>query len=296
MTVNEKHEFRIVITPFCNYRCFYCHREGLTEEYTPLVLTPKDYQFMCKVAKEKWGWDTVTITGGEPFISPIYRETCELIASEGVKITTVSNASLIARPKVMLKDNDQINISLHSMTPEVYRAITKTTYPLSEVLDTIISIRAQLPDLKIHLNATVIRDMNNSAEEMLKIINFAHRVGAVAKFIDLASANEALIVPVEEMLDTLTSIGFEKTKETKWQIFVEHPDGESAIITRCGFGKKYADWGYRNLFINPDGMLSTEVANDIPLNLLHEIRERDVDAFVSKVQWLFPPLGLKIRP
>lgn len=293
--MSAEHEFRIVITPFCNYRCFYCHKEGLTEECTPLVLTPKDYKFMCKVAKERWGWDTVTITGGEPFISPIYQETCELIAQEGVKITVVSNASLIARPKQMLKDIDQINISLHSLTPGIYQRITKTTYPVQEVVDTIISIRAQLPEIKIHLNATVIRGMNDSVEEITKLTKFARRVGATVKFIDLASANEHLIVPVEEILQRLTEAGFKKTKETKWQIFVEKDNGEEAIITRCGFGTKYADWGYRNLFINPDGMLSTEVSDDIPLNLLHEIRARDEDAFASKVEWLFPPLGLKSR-
>lgn len=251
---------------------------------------------MCRVAKERWGWNTVTITGGEPFISPIYAETCELIAKEGVRITTVSNASLIARPKQMLKDNAQINISLHSLTPEVYRQITKTTYPVQEVLDTIISIRAQMPELEIHLNATVIRGMNDSPEEMAKLVRFAHRVDAQVKFIDLASQNEKLIVPVEEILQKLTEAGFTKTEESKWQIFVSKENGEKAIITRCGFGKKYADWGYRNLFINPDGMLSTEVADDIPLNLLHEIRARDEDAFASKVEWLFPPLRLKTRP
>ena len=251
---------------------------------------------MCRVAKERWGWNTVTITGGEPFISPIYAETCELIAKEGVRITTVSNASLIARPKQMLKDNAQINISLHSLTPEVYKQITKTTYPVQEVLDTIISIRAQMPELEIHLNATVIRGMNDSPEEMAKLVRFAHRVDAQVKFIDIASQNEKLIVPVEEILQKLTEAGFTKTEESKWQIFVSKENGEKAIITRCGFGKKYADWGYRNLFINPDGMLSTEVADDIPLNLLHEIRARDEDAFASKVEWLFPPLRLKTRP
>ena len=42
-----------------------------------------------------WGWDTITITGGAPLVSPIYREACELIAKEGVRITTVTNASLV---------------------------------------------------------------------------------------------------------------------------------------------------------------------------------------------------------
>lgn len=293
MSINE---FRIVITPFCNYRCFYCHREGLTEESTPLSLTPRDYQFMCKVAKERWGWDTVTITGGEPFISPIYAETCELIAKEGVKITTVTNASLIARPEQMLKDNTQINISVHSLTPEIYRQITRTTYPVQQVLDTIISIRAQMPKLEIHLNATVVRGMNDSAEEMAKLIKFAHRVNAKVKFIDLASANKKLIVPAEEIVERLSEIGFTKTEETHWQIFVENEHGEKAIITRCGFGERYIHWGYRDIFVNPDGIFSTEVADDIPLNLLHEIRTRNEDSFAKKIEYLFPPLRLKTRP
>ena len=285
-----KHEFRIVITPFCNYRCFYCHKEGLTEECTPLLLTPKDYAFMAKVAKKRWGWNTITITGGEPFISPIYKETCEHIAKEGVRITTVSNASLIARPKLILKDNAQINISVHSMTPAIYKKITKTTYPLSEIIDTIISIRAQLPKIGIHLNATIIRGMNDTVEELTAITKFANRVDGVAKFIDLASDNESLIVPVEEIEKTLESAGFKKIDETKWQIYLANSNGEKACITRCGFGKKYADWGYRNLFINPNGMISTEIEDDIPLNLMHEIRSRDEDAFACKIEWLFPPL------
>lgn len=295
--MSNAHEFRIVITPFCNYRCFYCHREGLTEEFTPLTLTPKDYQFMVATAKKYWGWDTVTITGGEPLISPIYKETCELISREGVRITTVTNASLLARPKEVLKDNAQINISLHSMTPKVYRNITGISYPLQEVLDTIISVRAQLPNLKIHLNATVIRGWNDSPEELEAIIKFAHRINGQAKFIDLASDNEGLIVPIEEILKTLEEIGFEKVEETKWQIFVSNTaTGEDAILTRCGFGKRYADQGYRNLFINPDGVVSTEVPGDVPLNLLHEVHSRDEEAFAKKIEWLFPPLGLKTRP
>lgn len=100
--MNNGNEFRVVITPFCNYRCFFCHSEGLVEECTPMLLSPKDYAFAVRAAKYLWGWDTVTITGGEPLISPIYGEVCSLIADEGVKITTVTNASLIANPKKIL--------------------------------------------------------------------------------------------------------------------------------------------------------------------------------------------------
>ena len=175
--MKDEHEFRIVITPFCNYRCFFCHSEGFIKESTPLLLSPADYGFVAKAAKELWGWDTLTITGGEPLISPIYRETCEAIAKEGVRITTVTNASLISSPKKILAHNSQINVSLHSMDPDVYRRITCITYPLNQVIDTIISVRSFYPEMAIHLNATVIRGVNDKPEDQQGCALFAYGIG-----------------------------------------------------------------------------------------------------------------------
>lgn len=163
--MREKHEFRIVITPFCNYRCFFCHGEGFIEECTPLLLAPEDYCFVAKVGKKLWGWNTVTITGGEPIISPIYREVCGLIAKEGIKITTVTNGSLISSPKKILIDNNQVNISIHTMNAETYKRITGSSYPLKRIMDTVIAVRSCFPDMMIHLNSIVIRGLNDDRSD-----------------------------------------------------------------------------------------------------------------------------------
>lgn len=265
--MKEKHEFRIVITPFCNYRCFFCHSEGFVEEYTPLLLAPKDYAFIVKIGKELWGWDTVTITGGEPLVSPIYRETCELIAQEGVRITTATNASLISSPKKILTHNDQINISIHTMNPVVYKKITGSSYPLSQIIDAIIAVQAYFPNMTIHLNATIIRGMNNEPSEMEKVIKFATRVGGEAKLIDLASSNQELIVSCEEIEQSLNLLGFEKTKCSNWQLFFSR-DKERAIIARCGFSEQNNNRGFRNLFIKPDGTIINDSGSDFSVNLL----------------------------
>ena len=282
------HELRIVITPFCNYRCFFCHGEGLTREYTPLLLSSEDYEFVAKCCKQLWGWNTVTITGGEPLISPLYRETCELIAKLGVKITTVTNGSLISSPKKILKDNAQVNFSLHSLNPETYHKITGTSYPLNQVLDTIISTRAQLPDLEIHLNITVIKGWNDTPEEMLDIIRFANRVEAKVKFVDLVSENDNLVVPVENIQNTLEGLGYRVVDENTWQIFMENKFNQ-VIVTRCGFGKRYLSKEKRSLFLNPDGIISSETGEDISVSLLQEIHNRDMEGLAQKVEWYFPP-------
>ena len=281
------HEFRIVITPFCNYRCFFCHNEGFIEEYTPLLLSPTDYEFVTKVGKKYWGWNTTTITGGEPLISPIFKETCQKIKSNGIKITVVTNASLVSNPKKILNTCNQVNISLHSVVPETYKSITGTSYPVEQVIDTITSIRSQLPAIAIHLNSTVIRGFNDSLEEMEKILWLADRVGAEAKFIDLASDNESLIVPASEIQCILEKAGFEVYDESIWQIFLKRGNIKTSI-TRCGFSREYEEREKRNLFLNPDGVISTGTPDELTVSVLREIHAKKELEFVNKVEWYFP--------
>ena len=286
--MKEVHEFRIVITPFCNYRCPFCHSEGFIEEFTPLLLSPQDYGFITKAAKELWGWNSATITGGEPLISPIYREVCEIIANEGIGITTVTNASLISSPRKLLIHNDQVNISIHTMDPKAYRKITGSSYPLGQVIDTIITIRSYFPEMVIHLNSTVIRGINDNLRDMNALIKFANEIGGEAKFIDLASNKQELIVSCNEIETNLTSLGFNKTDEGVWQtIFMR--DSERAIVTRCGFSQQNTGCGYRNLFLNPDGTITADDRRDLSINLLREIHEQNIEGFAKKIEWYFPP-------
>lgn len=284
--MNDNHEFRLVITPFCNYKCFFCHNEGSVKEDLSFWLSPKDYAFVARVGKELWGWDTITITGGEPLVSPIYREVCELIAKEGVKITTVTNASLVSSPKKILTHNSQINVSLHTMNPDIYKTITNSLYSLENVLNTLIGIRAHFPDMAIHLNHAVIRNINNSMYEMERVIKFATKINAEAKFIDLASSKQELVVPFEEIEQSLMLLGFEKINSNKWQSFFVRGE-DRAIVTRCGFSERNSDLGHRNLFLTPDGKVKNDTDN--PIDLLREIHSRDSDAFAEKVEYYFPP-------
>lgn len=285
--MENNHELRIVITPFCNYRCFFCHSEGYVTESTPLLMSPEDYEFVAKTAKNAWGWNALTITGGEPLISPIYQETCQLINNLGIGITTVTNASLISSPKKILKNNKQINVSIHSMNPRTYKRITGSSYPVEQIIETIINVRNNLPKIDIHLNATVIRGYNDAIDEMEKLIWFANKIGGIAKFIDLASSKKDLVVSIDEIIETLISTGFEITDKNTWQIFMTR-GCEKVIITRCGFADKYNEEKYRNLFLHPDGTLSCGDGHDITVNVLREIHTRNINDFLKKAEWIFP--------
>ena len=142
--------------------------------------------------------------------------------------------------------------------------------------------------MEIHLNTTVIKGWNDTPEEMLGIIRFANRIEAKAKFVDLVSENDNLVVPVENIQKVLEELGYRVVDENTWQIFMENQSNQ-VIVTRCGFGKRYLSKERRSLFLNPDGIISSETGEDISVSLLQEIHNRDLEGFAQKVEWYFPP-------
>lgn len=282
-------EFRIVITPFCNYNCFFCHGESI-EECNDLLLRPTDYEFMCRAAKNHLGWNTATITGGEPLISPIFSAVCERLKAEGIAVTVVSNASLLAKPQEQLKNVAQLNVSLHTMNPDTYPKITQVKYPLDKVMSTIASTRAYMPDLTIHINYTVIKGMNDSAEEMEAAMRFAQCVGATVKFIDLSTEDTTIATTAEEIVKQLERIGFEVYSSNDWQFFLRRDDLKT-MVTKCPFNGKYLDVPVRDIFVDPNGTLYTSFGGRFSVNALNEIKTQNETAFIQKVKILLPKQG-----
>lgn len=278
-------EFRFVLTPFCNYKCFFCHSENITDKIA-LQLRSSDYEFMARVARDKLGWDTCTITGGEPLISPIFKEVCEKLKGLGIATTVVTNASLLARPKEILKDVAQINVSVHTMNPDTYEKITQTGYPLEVVLSTIVATRARLPHLVIHLNYTVIKGLNDSNEEFEQLLKFAREIRGRAKFIDLSTTDETLATNAEDIVNQLGGLGFQVDKTSNWQYHLVRGD-EHTIVTKCPFNGKYEDLPVRDIFVDPSGTLYRSYGGYLAVNALNEIKARDEEGLVEKIKVLF---------
>ena len=277
-------ELRFVITPFCNYKCFFCHSESITDKIT-LYLNPSDYEFMAKVAKDQLGWNTCTLTGGEPLISPIFREVCEKIKNLGIAVTVVTNASLLARPAEMLKDIAQINISVHTMSPDIYEQIIQVGYSLENVLNTIVDIRAKLPKIAIHLNYTVIKGLNDSDADFEKFIKFAGRINAEAKFIDLSTTDETLRTEAFEIVRRLETLGFEVKDENPWQYYLLR-NTEEAKVVKCPFSGKYEDLPVRDIFVEPNGVLYRSFGGHLAVNALNEIKSRNTVGLLQKINVL----------
>jgi len=152
---------RISLTPACNLRCTYCHAEG---EVAPKAqMSADDIAEILRVAAG-FGMTSVKFTGGEPTLR---RDLVDIVASvpESMESSMTTNGTLLAPIAQDLKDAglSRVNISLDSLRPDRYEAITKRPY-LDRVLAGIdAAIDAGLTPIK--LNVVMLKGINEDEVE-----------------------------------------------------------------------------------------------------------------------------------
>lgn len=118
---------RISITDRCNLRCRYCMPEGI--DWIPMseILTLEEIHETVKAAA-KLGIRKIKVTGGEPLVRKGCSALVEMLKSvPGIdEVTITTNGILLAEQlEGLLKAGvDGINISLDTVNPDLYRAIT----------------------------------------------------------------------------------------------------------------------------------------------------------------------------
>jgi GTP 3',8-cyclase len=169
---------RISVTDRCNFRCHYCMPEkqkflphDALLDYTEIALLVN--RFIAH------GIRKIRLTGGEPLVR---RDIGQLIDALGRHIadgqldelTMTTNGSLLAEHSAMLASAGmrRINVSLDSLDPEKFRAITRRGN-LSAVLNGIDAAAAA--GIKIKINMVALKHQNEA--DLLPMAEFCARGG-----------------------------------------------------------------------------------------------------------------------
>jgi len=176
---------RISLTQKCNYRCFFCHREG-QHFIAPFELTPKEIERIVRVASRA-GIRKVKLTGGEPTMREDLIEIVRRIKPYLVDLSMTTNGSRLKELAKPLAEAglDRVNVSLHSLKPDVYREITGVDM-LDTVLEGIGEATKHLSPVKI--NMTVMKGLNDG--EIWDMVDFAARNGVILQLIELEAPRE----------------------------------------------------------------------------------------------------------
>jgi GTP 3',8-cyclase len=169
---------RVSVTDRCDFRCVYCMSEHMTFLPKRDVLTLEELDRLCSAFVAR-GVRKLRITGGEPLVRKnilwLFRALSRHLEAGALdELTLTTNASQLAKFAGALKDVgvQRINISLDTLYPERFRAITRWG-DLQQVMAGIDAAAAA--GLKIKLNAVALKGVNE--DEFDALIRFAHGRG-----------------------------------------------------------------------------------------------------------------------
>ncbi len=171
---------RIALTPRCNLRCIYCHHEG---EVEPEREISGEMVVSVAQAAADLGVRSLKFTGGEPLMR---KDLADLISQmpRGLDVSLTTNGILLAEHASRLADAGlgRVNVSLDSLRPETYSAITGCREgDLERVLAGIDAAKAAGLE-PIKLNVVVLK-MNEA--EIPRLIEFSRKKGLILQLIEL---------------------------------------------------------------------------------------------------------------
>src|SRR5262249_8225065 len=137
---------------------------------------------IARVCVERYGFEAVRITGGEPLVRAHVTRLVQMLAPLGVDIAMTTNGVKLPELAHDLVDAGlrRINVSLDSLRRERSFALTKRD-ELERVLAGIdAAVHAGLNPVKV--NAVVMRDVND--DEVVDLARFGREKGVGVRFIE----------------------------------------------------------------------------------------------------------------
>jgi cyclic pyranopterin phosphate synthase len=176
-------DLRISVTDRCNLRCRYCMpAEGM--EWLPRsdLLTYEEIERIARVCVERFGFTGIRLTGGEPTVRAHLPVLVEKLAALGTDLSLTTNGATLRLLAGDLRAAGlgRINISLDSLRPETFFAITRR-HALDQVLDGIdAAVDAGFSPVKV--NCVLIRGVND--DEIVDFAAYGRERGVILRFIE----------------------------------------------------------------------------------------------------------------
>jgi cyclic pyranopterin phosphate synthase len=210
-------DLRISITDRCNFRCTYCMpEEGMKWLPREDLLTYEEIIRIAGVLVERYAFESIRLTGGEPTVRAHLPVLVRGLAALGVELSMTTNGAGLGLVAADLHAAGlaRVNISLDSLRPERFAAITNRD-ALDRVIDGIeTAVAVGMAPVKV--NCVLVRGVND--DEILDFAAFGRDRGVDVRFIEWmpldggGSWTSNQVVPAAEVLETI---------HARWPVEVE---------------------------------------------------------------------------
>ncbi len=176
-------DLRISVTDRCNLRCTYCMpADGLAWVPREEILTYEELTRVARVCVERFGFDGIRLTGGEPTMRAGLPRLVEMLATLGVDLSMTTNGLTLPLLAADLRSAGlkRINISLDSLRPQRFAEITRRDQLPAVLAGIDAALDAGFDPVKV--NCVLVRGVND--DEILEMAGFGRDRGVVMRFIE----------------------------------------------------------------------------------------------------------------
>ena len=181
-------DLRISVTDRCNFRCTYCMpEEGMTWLPRSEVLSFEEIERLARLMVERYGVESVRLTGGEPTVrARLPQLVARLAAIRGahgpLDVAMTTNGATLRGLAAELRSAGlrRLNISLDTLDRARFVEMTRRD-ELDHVLDGIAAAKEEGFD-PVKINTVVQRGVND--DEIIDLATFGREHGVEVRFIE----------------------------------------------------------------------------------------------------------------
>ena len=204
-------DLRISVTDRCNFRCTYCMpEEGMRWLPRDQVLSFEELERVARVAVDRFGFESIRLTGGEPTVRAHLPVLVAKLAALGVEVSMTTNGATLAGTAEAYAEAGlaRVNISLDTLRRDRFLELTRRDQ-LDAVLAGIdAAVAADLRPVK--LNVVCMRGVND--DEVVDLATFGRDRGVEVRFIEWMPLDEdhswspGAVVPGEEIIAAIGAV------------------------------------------------------------------------------------------
>ena len=174
------------------------------------MLTYEEIARIARVCVERFGFEAIRLTGGEPLVRAHVTRLVEMLAPLGVDLALTTNGVKLAEVAHDLAQAglNRVNVSLDTLQRDRFLALTRR-----DELDRVIAgidaaLDAGLAPVKV--NAVVMRGIND--DEIVDLARFGRERGVGMRFIEFmpldaqGAWSEDQVVPAREIIERIDAV------------------------------------------------------------------------------------------
>ena len=205
-------DLRVSITDRCNFRCAYCMpEEGMQWLPREELLTYEEIARIARVCVERYGFEAIRVTGGEPLVRAHVTRLVQLLAPLGVDIAMTTNGVRLAGARARSRATPGCAGSTCRSTRCGASASSRSPSATSSTACSPASTPRCSPGLTpVKVNAVVMRGVND--DEVVDLARFGREKGVGVRFIEFMPLDAQgewssdKVVPAHEILDRIDAV------------------------------------------------------------------------------------------